>query len=98
MNFSLPNNIKELHIIFNDSNEEIINLLTETLKNTKTIMTKQEQMDAALMEIKTATDAIAARLQKLIDAGADNISQESLNALQADADALKAMGTIPPVV
>lgn len=58
-------------------------------------MSKQEQMDAALAEINDATSAIAARLQALIDAGADSVTQASLDALQADADALKAMGTTP---
>lgn len=59
------------------------------------IMSKQEDFDAALAEIADATTAISARIQAFIDAAAngDTISTESIAALQADADALKALGT-----
>lgn len=59
------------------------------------IMSKQDELNASLQEINDATTAIAARLQALIDGGADNVTEESLQALQADADALKAIGTPP---
>lgn len=69
--------------------------ISKVQKQLKKIIMKQEQLDAVLTEINDATNAISARLQALIDAGADNVTQASLDALQADADALKAIGTPP---
>ncbi len=66
-------------------------------------MAKQDQINATLTELNDATNAIAAKIQKLIDGQnpGDPVSQESLDALQVVADQLKAMGTdetvpIPP--
>lgn len=69
--------------------------ISKIKKQLTKIMSKQDELNAALAEIGAATDAIAARLQALIDGGADNVTEESLQALQADADALKAIGTPP---
>lgn len=56
---------------------------------------KQAQFDAAISSLNTATNAIAARLQKLIDDEGDVISQESLDALTADVANLQALGADP---
>lgn len=69
------------------------NQFSQILNQLNTIMAKQDELNAALAEISDATTAISARLQTLIDGGADNVTEESLQALQADADALKAIGT-----
>jgi len=63
----------------------------------KTVMTNQEQMQAALDEIAQATTDIGNRIQSYIDAqAAGNVTQDQLTQLQADADALKLLGN-PPV-
>ncbi len=79
-------------MFFFRSNRSLLFLI---LKNQTIIMAKQEQMDAALQEIADATTAIGNRIQAFIDAGTDGITQASLDTLQADADALKALGTPP---
>ncbi len=56
-------------------------------------MSKQDELNAAIQEIQDSTTAIAARIQAFIDAGADNVTEESLQSLQSEADALKAIGT-----
>lgn len=71
----------------------IIHQLFHLKNQNKKIMSKQELMDAALAEINDATNAISARIDAFIAANADNVSAESLAQLQADADALKAIGT-----
>lgn len=65
------------------------------IKKQNKMATKQEQLQASLDEIAQATTDIANRIQALIDAGADSVTQESLDALQADADALRNIGTPP---
>lgn len=69
----------------------------------KKIMAKQDQINATLGQLNEATNALAAKIQKLIDGqtAGDPVSQESLDALQAVADQLTAMGAdvenpIPP--
>lgn len=62
-------------------------------KQNSQIMTKQEQLQASLDELAQATTAIGTRIQAFIDAQTDNVDQASLDTLQADADALKALGT-----
>ena len=60
----------------------------------KKIMAKQDQINATLDQLNTATNALAEKIQKLIDGqtAGDPVSQESLDALQAVADQLSAMG------
>ncbi len=70
-------------------NSEINNLKNQNHK----IMSKQDELNAAIQEIQDSTTAIAARIQAFIDAGADNVTEESLQSLQSEADALKAIGT-----
>src|SRR5665647_2064115 len=82
----------------------ILNQIFHIKKQNKLIMAKQDQVDATLAELNDATNALAAKIQKLIDGQVpgDPVSQESLDALQVVADKLKAMGTdptnpVPPV-
>jgi septal ring factor EnvC (AmiA/AmiB activator) len=88
----------ELVIKSNDKKlEQILKLLSEQKQKLNTIMAKQDQINASLAELNDATNAIAARIQALIDAqnAGDPVSQESLDQLQAVADQLKAMGQNP---
>lgn len=55
-------------------------------------MSKEDQIKASIQELDEATNAIAAKLQNAIDAEKDNVSAESLAALQSVADQLKALG------
>lgn len=59
--------------------------------------TMNDQVAAIDQELKDAAAAISARIQALIDAvtAAGQVTPEQLAALQADADALKAIGTPP---
>lgn len=60
-------------------------------------MTKQEQFDAALSKIDTATSDIADDLRRLKEEIANgNVSQESLDRLTANADTLDALGKTTP--
>jgi multidrug resistance efflux pump len=61
------------------------------------IMTKQEQFDAALAKIDTATSDIADDLRRLKEEIANgNVSQDSLDRLTANADTLDALGKTTP--
>lgn len=75
--------------------DKILQQLSLIIKNLKHMATKQEQMDAALLELKDDIAAIATRIQAFIDAGTAGVSDASLAELQADADALKDIGTPP---
>lgn len=57
-------------------------------------MAKQDQANAILAELNDATNALAAKIEKLIEGQTpgDPVSQETLDALQTVADQLKAMG------
>lgn len=87
----IKKDVKTLH----EQQRHLLNQNKTIITKQNKIMTKQEQLQASLDEIAQATTDIGNRIQALIDAGADNVTQESLDALQADADALKAIGTPP---
>lgn len=72
----------------------LYSLHTITLK-LKKIMNKEEQLAADIQEIRDANTAIAARIQTLIDAEADNIAQSSLDTLKSVADDLTKLGALP---
>jgi hypothetical protein len=82
-----------LHI---DGESKILEKLEILTNKTNTIMSKQDEINAAIAEISDATTAIAARIEALINGGLDTITEESLAALQVEADALKAIGNPPP--
>lgn len=80
----------------------IIKLLTLvfsflTLKNTITIMTKQEKFDASLLRLDSVTNEIAADLKKLRDEikNDDDVSDESLAKLDSHIDTLEGIGADP---
>ncbi len=56
------------------------------------IMSKQEELQAAIDELKAASTAIAAKINTLIAAEGDNVSEESLATLKSVADDLTALG------
>lgn len=61
----------------------------------KKIMTKQDQINATVQELDDASNAIAAKINAVIAAEADNVSQASLDALKSAADGLTALGADP---
>lgn len=60
------------------------------------IMTKEEELQAAIDELNSAATAIAAKINGIIAAEADNVSEESLTALKSVADQLQALGQPTP--
>lgn len=69
-------------------------LLIIIIKQNLDIMAKQDQVNSIVSELNDATNALAAKIEKLIEGQnpGDPVTQESLDSLQSIADNLKAMG------
>lgn len=72
---------------------QIADALNFIIKQNQSIMTKQEQFDAALVKLNTVTNDIAEDLQELKQQIADgSVSAESLAQLDANVSTLEAIG------
>jgi uncharacterized membrane protein len=73
----------------------IVILLIIVILNQFSIMNRQERLEAAVAKLDTATNEIAADLQTLKDEiAAGNVSDETLNQLDANIAKLEALGKL----